>query len=500
MKPFPQRSHAIRFPGGTQTFAPLGLYLLAGFSSLAVAAGVTHASPLATTALVLMVVVTPLVVRRPELGVLAFVFLTAAVPRDALFEHGIPFFGGALKVTDLLLVLTVGAWAATALVGMGQRLPSSSTAFLLAGALLLAGLGVITAHGHGTPTKMSMLELRPLLSFLLVLPVVAGLRSMRDARRAIYTLLVACAIAGVLVVWRYLHGEGGVASYTGGATRVGDSLFMFPMIASIWVAVLLPTARGARSRLLLAALGLLSVAALFFTFQRGAWVAFLVGLGLVALRLRRDARRRLVVALVVLSLASVAAIFALNSASVSAVHDPLRAGWTRLASVSAVQSDVSGRYRLAEWSAAYHAISEHPVTGIGLGSTISFWSPMYSDATHRMGGVFSTMYIHNSYVWYALKLGLPAALFFVALIVLSALRAGCYARDRPTEGSDLALGAAATLLTILVVSATGPHLSADFSTPYIAAVIGFVEAFPRLAGRTRNAAVGSWRTAGGSEP
>ena len=54
---------------------------------------------------------------------------------------------------------------------------------------------------------------------------------------------------------------------------------------------------------------------------------------------------------------------------------------TRLTSVADFSNDVSGRYRIEEWKAAGAAIERHPLSGIGLGNTITFWSPMYSPTT-----------------------------------------------------------------------------------------------------------------------
>ena len=41
---------------------------------------------------------------RPELGALMFLCLTSGLPHGVLFDRAIPIFGGALKVTDLILL------------------------------------------------------------------------------------------------------------------------------------------------------------------------------------------------------------------------------------------------------------------------------------------------------------------------------------------------------------------------------------------------------------
>ena len=97
------------------------------------------------------------------------------------------------------------------------------------------------------------------------------------------------------------------------------------------------------------------------------------------------------------------------------------------------------------------------------------------------GGITTTSYIHNSYIWFALKVGLVGAFAFVALLLLQAKRAWTALRERSDPRRQrLLLGAFATLVALLVVSLAGPHLSGDSSTAYLAAVIALIEFVPLL--------------------
>lgn len=421
------------------------------------------------------------ILHRPELGALMFLCLAAGLPHSVLFDRGIPLFGGGLKITDLILAATLGAWLARAAMRDWRvRLPSGAVTALVLLGFAFALVSIMVADG--SPTKLALFELRPLLSYLLVFPIVSGVRSLRELEIGLALYLAAASVACVITVWRYAHGEGDVASYTNGAIRIIDSvLLVSAMVAAIWAAVLLPTITRPVPLALLSGLAMLSLAALFFTFQRSAWVALLAALALLILRLARGMRLRLTVrALPVLLVAGVAILIVNATATTSARH-PLHAAVTRLSSVAEFDKDVSGRYRLDEWEAAGAAIREHPLAGIGLGNTITFWSPMYSPTTHLNGGLTTTWYIHSSYVWFALKLGLGGALVFVALLLLQVKRA----RDALRVTGDvrrrrLLLGGLASLVALLVLSLGGPHLNGDSSTPYIAAVIALIELVPRM--------------------
>ena len=415
---------------------------------------------------------------RPDFGALLFLLVVAAVPHNLLFERGIPLSGGTLKVTDLILIATLGSWLAQAAVRHWEvRLPSGATSALLLYGIAWAVISILVAYG--SPPKSSLTELRPLLSFLLVFPIVDGVRSLREVEIGLGLFLAAASVACLITLWRYAHGEGGVASYTNGAIRVEDSFFMFPMLAAIWVAALAPTIRAPTTIAALSTLAILSLGALFFTFQRSAWLAFLVALALLVIRLAPGMRLRLVLRGVPVLLAGLVAVLAVNAVATRSASNPLHSAATRLSSVADFNKDVSGRYRLDEWLAAGHAIARHPLAGIGLGNSISFWSPAYSPTTNTNGGITTATYIHSSYIWFALKLGLPGALAFIGLLLLQVGRAQALLRQKLSRGSRrLLLGALASLVALLVVSIGGSHLNADFSTPYIAAVIALIELVP----------------------
>lgn len=432
------------------------------------------------------VVVLVAVAYRPEVGALLFVCAATAVPHHALFDRGLPALGGAIKVTDMLLLATLASWLAHAAVLRGTvRMPSRATTFLVVLGIALAILSIATANGHGTPTHLSLFELRPLLSFLLIFPVVSGVRSLRELEVGLGVFLAAASVAGLVLLWRYVHGEGDVASYTNGQLRIIDTaLLLSPLLAAIWVAVLAPTVTRLPLLALLGVVALISLGALFFTFQRTGWLAFFVAFVLLLVRLSPQLRHRLLRRALPVALVALIAIIAVNARSTGSSHDPLRAGITRLTSITKFHSDVSGRYRIAEWKAAGTAIKRHPLTGIGLGSTISFWSPMYSKATNSNGETWTTSYIHNSYIWFALKLGLPGALVFVGLIALQVIRAGSsLRRTGDIHRKRLLLGALTTLIALLVLSLAGPHLNGDSATPYIALAIALVELAPLVGGR-----------------
>jgi O-antigen ligase len=423
-----------------------------------------------------------LIIVRPEAGCLVLLFLMALVDRDVWFEQAIPFAGGGLKAPELIVGLSLAAWAAATIVRPERyRRPPTWMLIGLAGVSLTGVAGLLTARAVGTPLNVSVVELRPFLVYLLVLPVVSAALSLRDLEVAVGLFLGACALSAGEALLRYLAGEGVHASYAGGALRVTSDAFLYPMLAAVWSFVLLGFSGSGRTRLLLSLLAVLSVAALFFTFQRGAWLAALAATALAFLLLPRRQRTRAAAFVLPLVGLCAAAVVALNSLSVAGTSDPLASGLERLASVEEPQRDVSSQHRVREWERSLELVEAHPVTGIGLGGSITFWSPLYSETRQAMGGSFRTFYIHNSYIWLALKVGLPGLLALVGFL-LATLGVGMRAYLAGTEPRQrrLLLGGLLTLVTMLLVSFSGPHLTIERSSVAVACAVALIVAASRI--------------------
>jgi O-antigen ligase len=451
--------------------------------AVATSFALTTTSPTLVSGALATMLVIGLILRRPELGALLVIVLVSIVPRSVLFDRGLPFGGGSLKVTDLLLILTLGSWLA----GRATRparfpLPSRSVTALLLGVLGSAIVGVVTAHVMGSSLKLSLLELRPLLSYLLVFPLVSGALSWRRFERGLTVVFVAAGVSACVAIVQYVNGNGGSASFTGGALRVQSSVYLAPLIALVWVPVVIAYARSTRIRAAALVLAVLALGGVYFTFARGAWVALLVAAPMVIVLLPPRRRGRALRWLVAILAVAVCAVLAFHAASAHGVANPLTAGLKRFQSVGAFRGDESSRYRFAEWSEARRQIERHPLTGIGLGNSITFTNPMYSSEYNTYGYTFSTFYIHNSYIWLALKLGLVGALIFLSLLARICWLAYHGYREAFHPGARMALLATlGSLFAILVLSTTGPHLTVDNATPIVAGLIACVEIARRLA-------------------
>jgi len=444
-----------------------------------------------------------------EIGVAALIAAVALFQRDQLFALSIPFLGGGLKPTDILLALTLAGWAARAAARAATRtaaealwpgaapglapLPRPVT-WILLGFVAWASLSAVAGIMGGNGFKESLLELRPLLQYLLFLPIVASLGS-RSIRRIIIVMLVAAAVSSLNAIAQYLGGGGNEALFTGGSMRITAVPYAYMLFAFIFAVLL--RAGGSRHRLLLYGLAVLALGGLAVTLFRAAFLGLAAALAFATWAAAPAMRRRLLRHAFLLLLAVPIGAGAIG---IGAAGSPelVPALLSRMASVGAYERDISAQHRLSEWSAAARTIAANPVTGAGLGARVEFYSPMYDEQQNRMGYWSSDIYIHNSYLWVLAKLGLIGFILFGATLALS-LRTALRALRAAAPGQDLAIlvALAACIVATLVAAMFGPLLNMDNTTPFVAFAIAAIHVLHR---ETRAAAYTRDQTAGREAP
>ena len=418
--------------------------------------------PLAALALVALV---PLAFGAPVASLGVLLVLTAVVPFDV--QNRLAFIGGedapGLLIVDLLVVL---ALCRVALLGWTGKL-RGEVPLLVAGALGLV-LAVLLVEGvvRGAELSEAGHEARRLgmgvAGFILVWPILRR----ESLRRPLYGVLLGLGLViGVwgLAQWFFSVGftaggdvgvRPGVDLTSSGRGSLQGGLYAFPVAVTLAFTALV--SRGVRTvevRFLLAAILLLNGLCLLLTYERTFWVATGVACLMAALRSGPEARRA---ALAWGALGAVTLLLSL------AVLGELQTAVERLTSVTQYGTDESLEYREVETSNVAQAITERPLTGSGLGATIT-WGKQ---------GVFgeqTTPFSHNGYLWLAWKMGVPAAILLVLLIGMAVIRTG------PVEDERLRMlrtGSQASLLALLLIGVTFP----PFNAFGITAVMGVLAA------------------------
>jgi O-Antigen ligase len=406
--------------------------------------------------------------RMPVLNLGVLLFLTAVVPFEVLnrFSVGGGINSPGLLASDLFLLAGL-AWAVLALptVPLDRR----RYVYLLAMLVFLAAVALQTLHGLslGYPRNVVGQEGRVLLgfgTFLIALPVLAH----RASRHRLSVALVVVAL--LLGSWGMLQWVGhftfgaagdvgvrsGVRLTSGGVGQLQGGQFAFPVALIGCFAVL--AFGGIRSRLsqsaLVAAIAL-NAGCCLVTFERSFWIDALLGLAFVLVTGHSARRLKVLVAVVTVGLVALTALAVTSPTTVTTAKE-------RLQSISSYGTDDSVRYRVVESHFVYQQIEARPLLGSGLGATI-FWGQPWAKVPPK-----SHHYAHDGYFWLAWKVGVPAAVLLVTMLLLAPLSRA--RRDEEFLSIALRRGAQGAIVGLLLATITFP----SFSQLGIAPAIGLL--------------------------
>jgi putative inorganic carbon (hco3(-)) transporter len=304
----------------------------------------------------------------------------------------------------LRLALLMGAIAIVAhtqnRLALGLPITRTGREMSLAGGLLIfAVLGMpFSLWPGGSLALLLDLYIKALAVFWMIGNLVDTWPRLRGMAWTLTLLTLALALVGIL---NYTSGVFGqtldrrILGYDAGLTRnPNDLALMINLIIPIAIALLL-SSTGTLMRLVLGLAICLQILAVILTFSRAGFLTLATTLGIFGVRLLWRPARGLVFATLF------AVVFALPF---------LPAGYTdRLLTLSSVGADPTGSAQ-ARWEGTVAAVEhtvEHPFLGAGLGMNILVLNESVG-ATWRA--------VHNTYLEYAVDLGLPGLTLFVLLL------------------------------------------------------------------------------------
>jgi putative inorganic carbon (hco3(-)) transporter len=294
---------------------------------------------------------------------------------------------------------------------VGLPLTKPSREMTIAGILLVwTLLGMPFSQWPGGSLALFLdLYIKALAVFWMMGNLVDTLPRLRGMALTLTLLTVALALVGIS---NYATGVFGptqdrrIVGYDAGLTRnPNDLALMLNLVLPMAIALLLSSA-GTLVRLALGCAVALQAVAVILTFSRAGFLTLATTLGLYGMRLMRRPGRGLV-------------FVALGGILLALPFMP--SGYLdRLLTLSAIDADPTGSAQ-ARWegtrAALEHAV-EHPILGAGLGMNILVLNESVG-ATWRA--------VHNTYLEYAVDLGLPGLTLFVLLLY------GCWKNARATR-------------------------------------------------------------------
>lgn len=183
------------------------------------------------------------------------------------------------------------------------------------------------------------------------------------------------------------------------------------------------------------ALLVILVLSLLLTFTRGYWASAIIGGGVLVVTTSAHGRVRMLVAALAASLLLVAMIAITDSAFVDVL-------WQRVLQTFSPDRDISVALRLDLYPRLMARIAERPWLGYGFGVLVE-----------------NQLYYENSYLYYAIKVGLIGTLVVLApwlMLVVTALQV---TRRGPPRARAIAAGLTAAIVSMLAVTAINPFIN-----------------------------------------
>jgi hypothetical protein len=404
-----------------------------------------------------------------DFGVALLMTIVILFKRDQLFSVSLPLFGGGLKPTDMLFLSIMSGWlmrtgfSRKRLIGHSDAIPLFIFLLLFViWAVCCAAIGLINGHFY----KYSILELRPLVYYLLAIPIISEF-DINKVKRIIHIIIIASTVISIKALIYYQLGIGEPATYTGNDIRIMSVEFSYILFSFLLcICLYIET----NKHILLGPL-VITLIGLVTTFQRSAFVGLAVGvLAIIIIAKHYSTIFTLSVFLFM------ACVFTYGYMNMSTEPTGMFQALTdRLVSISSYRSDLSAQHRFQEWKAAIKDIELHPVIGNGLGYVITFYSPMYSPDEHKYGFLSENIYVHNSYVWVCLKMGIIGVILFLSMILAFMkygwMSIGVY---RNRSGYGYVLGLVTSVVSLSVVSFFGPMFNVDNVSPFVGFAFGAV--------------------------
>ena len=280
------------------------------------------------------------------------------------------------------------------------------------------------------------------VGLLLVAALLRSVRTLADARRCVWALVLVGAVTCALS----LRGLGGLEAVGGGQVVSGrlrgtftepNQFGTFSAMVLLLAVGLLLGARSTRERSLAIGCGLAALAALGLTLSRGAWMGTAIGVALMLVVLPSARRWLLAVGLPVVLAGATLATLQPDQPQVQVVR-------ARVATVNSVQDNPYDD-RPSIWAEGRREVVDSPWLGQGPGQF-----PVVSVRSASESASVAAVHAHSTLLTVAAELGLPAAALVVAftLVVLTRVRRALRVLPRPRDRAVLA-GAAGALAVVV---------------------------------------------------
>jgi putative inorganic carbon (HCO3(-)) transporter len=405
---------------------------------------------------------------KPWLG---FLLLICSLPFRSFSL--VSFGSTSIRISEAIFIIIAFAWALHLLTR--KRIVIQRTGFDLP--LIILFLWMLFSFLWSPDTTSALVQtIRVFFGILLFYLSFQITHTEKRIHHAINTWVITGFLIATVAIFEFIHFGLPylVRSYSRATTiftpRLRSAAFLSPTLLASYLNLCLFLSVGIlihtetkRKKIIIGATILVLLCALIFTFSRGGWAGFLFGFLFVIYKLKAF---KSVIAIALIFM--LAALFLGGGILIDVLVE-------RVSSFADPEEDIAYQERMVLWSATKKIILEHPILGVGIGS-----SPEYYD---RLSFAYPSKYryTHNLYLNIVAELGIIGFglfLWFLAGIFRSYRL--FFKRKGDAQGKKLMFIFAAGLIAYAVHGLLHFHLAER----HIWAFLGIGMALMRVSDRT----------------
>ncbi|MGC8833772.1 MAG: O-antigen ligase family protein, partial [Armatimonadota bacterium] len=380
---------------------------------------------------------------------------------DYRFEsRGLLNIAVPISLLDGAALLAAASAVSAAAAGVRRKpLPPYLIIPLLVYAASIA-LGIAMAFFNSNPLYAMFKDIRVQVYFLLALFITSAYAASADELRFLIVVIILAAVSvGVQQIVHVLTIDPGMALFQVRDVRI--PVQMLP-IATSFLIPLWVSRRRRRDWWFLPPAQALFLCAVLLSFTRSVWAQFALGIAMVLLFLSLR-QRMVVVKALVISLPLVIFVTPILGRSIAYRQSLGALLAERVVSFAQGEEDASQAARLLEGQAALLKWLANPILGSGLGTEIESFDPV-------QGKMVRGEFLHNSLLYYAIKLGLPG---LIGLIWIYAASVGTAVKTRSVPSlSCYAAGTVCALIPFALIGIWSGNLNHVAFSPLLGFLVG----------------------------
>jgi len=293
-------------------------------------------------------------------------------------------------------------------------------------------------------------EAANLILVLLYFPIRKYFSEKKELIKLLFIYLIVVIITAFLHFWNYYQAisEANLvyAYELVRGMRINQTLFTS---ASIFGFIFALYQRKWLRSILLAIFTVIVIGGLITSFSRTFWVYLAFALVVSVFYLKRHQRIRLLIYTAFVSVIFLFSMFYLFQDKAEIVIKLIE---NRFMSTTKGTKDVSVQARFVEYDAVYREIEKYPLGGSGLAKKFTFYNFLEQRSTH-------TSFIHNGYLFIAMKLGIPLAIICFLPFLIYLIKSESLARNIDDEFYRLlALGSFLSILLLIISNLTAAQI------------------------------------------